>query len=350
MRKRAWLVCAIGIAAAATIGAQTPTSEYRVVFAAARQLERQLQSIGRDGYACSVVAQPEPGVVAPGVAVVVGLPKGLAGQAADARVIIGGYMGTDLRASLDKAGNEGFRLCGVVLDESATVPALVAVMSRSAGPTEAVRYGVEVLTNYKDSIARLTAAAREGFIPVAASAVNNNRVPDMRSWMVVTERREPATPREIAVRSAPGPDGLERALNEQGKQGYRVDLVWKEATSFVAMMSRPVGDATDTHTFSAESREADSLHFVSGLYLGDFPYLSSGARLVVSDRSQSASTDVEQDPLPRLGALGYADASSLATLGDHISRHHGFAPATVRIRRGPNSAFVLTTVLAQRRQ
>jgi hypothetical protein len=168
--------------------------------------------------------------------------------------------------------------------------------------------------------------------------------------MVVTERREAGAPREIAVRSAPGPDGLERALNEQGKQGYRVDLVWKEGNSVVAMMSRPAGDASDSHTFTAESRAADSLHFVSGLYLGDFPYLSGGDRLVVSDRSQRASTDVEADPLPRLNSLGYADSSSLATLGDHISRHHGFAPAVVRIRRGPTNVPILITVLSQRRQ
>jgi hypothetical protein len=321
-----------------------------VIFAEARQLERQLQSIGRDGYSCATVARPEPGVISPGIAVVVGRLSGTSGQAADARVILGGYMGSDLQALLDKAGNEGFRLCGVVLDESSTVPRLVAVMSRAAGPTSAVRYGVEVLRNYKDSLARLNTAAREGFVPIAASVVNDNRVPDMRSWMVVTERVEPVSAREIAVRSAPGPDGLERALNEQGKQGYRVDLVWKESTNVVAMMSRPAGEASETtHTFTAESREADSLHFVSGLYLGDFPYLSSGARLVVSDRSQSASTNVERDPLPRLNSLGYADPTSLGTLGDHISRHRGFAPASVRIVRGPNNAPILVTVLSQRK-
>jgi len=116
------------------------------------------------------------------------------------------------------------------------------------------------------------------------------------------------------------------------------------------MMSRPAGDNASPHAFAVESawRAGDALHSLGGLYVGDFPYLTSGDRIVISDRSQPASTDVEADPLPKIGALGYADGGTLGPIGDHISRHHGFAPSAVRIRRGGNGAFVMTTVLSQR--
>jgi len=352
MRRTGPLACALALALIqTTTAADTPRLDYRVAYATGRQLAAQLDSAGRDGYGCVGLARPDPGVVAPGIAVVLGRPTSGSHPPVAHRVVTGGYMGTDLQASLDRAGADGFRLCGIVLDEDATPVALVAVLSQQPGAATApAHYGIEVLTSYKASLTRLAAAGREGFVPVAAAPVNNNRVPEMRTWLVVTERRDGASPQEIAVRSGSAPGALDRALNEQGTLGYHVDLTWQEGADVVAMMSRPAGDAKTPHAFTAESRSPDSLHFLAGLYLGDFPYLSGGDRLVVSDKSQPASTDVEQDPLPRPGSLGYADPSALGPIGDHISRHHGFAPAFVRIRRGGSpGAFVLTTVLSQGR-
>jgi hypothetical protein len=344
------LACALALALIqTTTAADTPRLDYRIAYATGRQLAAQLDSAGRDGYGCVGLARPDPGVIAPGVAVVLGRPASGPHPPIAHRVVTGGYMGTDLQASLDRAGADGFRLCGIVLDESATPITLVAVLSQGPGAATApAHYGVEVLTNYKASLTRLAAAGREGFVPVAAAPVNNNRVPEMRAWLVVTERHDDA-PQEIAVRSGPAPGALDRALNEQGKLGYHVDLTWQEGADVVAMMSRPAGDTKTPHAFTAESRSPGSMHFLAGLYLGDFPYLSGGDRLVVSDKSQPASTDVEEDPLPKPGALGYADAGALGPIGDHISRHHGFAPAFVRIRRGGPGAFVISTVLSQPR-
>lgn len=346
------LACALALALIqTTTAADTPRLDYRIAYATGRQLAAQLDSAGRDGYGCVGLARPDPGVIAPGVAVVLGRPASGPHPPIAHRVVTGGYMGTDLQASLDRAGADGFRLCGIVLDESATPITLVAVLSQGPGAATApAHYGVEVLTNYKASLTRLAAAGREGFVPAAAAPVNNNRVPEMRAWLVVTERHDGASPQEIAVRSGSAPGALDRALNEQGTLGYHVDLTWQEGADVVAMMSRPAGDAKTPHTFTAESRSPDAVHFLAGLYLGDFPYLSGGERLVVSDKSQPASTDVEEDPLPRPGALGYADAAALGPIGDHLSRHHGFAPAFARIRRGASpGAFVISTVLSQRR-
>jgi hypothetical protein len=84
------------------------------------------------------------------------------------------------------------------------------------------------------------------------------------------------------------------------------------------------------------------------MYVADVPYLTSGARLVVTDRGAAASTDLEEDPLPSMGRSGYVAAVALATLGDHLTRHRGFVPASVRLGRGPNGTLVLTTVVVQR--
>jgi len=345
-------LCAFMILAPlAHIRAQTPPRvESRVVFASARQLARQLDEAGRDGYGCAAVARPEPGVTAPGVVVVVGRQAGASPSPVSHRVVAASGAGTDLQALLERAGAEGFRLCGIVLDEAATVPSIVAVMSQPAGaPSTVWHYGVEVLTDYKRSLVSLNTGARNGMRPVAASPINNNRVPDMRSWLVVIEREaDRVVPRDIAVRSSSGAEGFQRALNEQGAQGYRADLIWKEGNDAVAMMSRDTTAAGRAFAYNAESTEPARLHFLHQLYIADVPYLTSGARLVVSDRGVAASTEVEEDPLPSLGGLGYVGASALAAAGDHMTRHHGFVPVAARLGRGPNGSLVLRTIVVQR--
>jgi hypothetical protein len=333
--------------------AQTaPRLESRVVFASARQLARQLDEAGRDGYGCVTVARPELGVNAPGVAVVLGRQAGASPSPVSHRVVTASGAGADLQALLERAGAEGFRLCGIVLDEAATVPSIIAVTSHPAdAPSTIWHYGVEVLTDYKRSLVSLNTGARNGMLPVAASPINNNRVPEMRSWLVVVEREaDRVVPRDIAVRSSSGADGFQRALNEQGAQGYRADLIWKEGHDMVAMMSRETTVPRRAFAYNAESIEPARLHFLHQLYVADMPYLTSGARLAVSDRGVAASTEVEEDPLPSLGGLGYAGASALAAAGDHLTRHHGFVPVSARIGRGSNSSLVLTTIVVQRSQ
>ena len=209
--------------------ATEPRLEYRVVYAARKDLGRQLEAAGRDGYACVAVARPDPDVALPGVVVLLGRPAGAAAAAVANRVVVGGWAGADLPAPLDSAGGEGFRICGLALDEGPPNPALVAVLTRRDNAPGTARYGVEVLKNYKESLVRLNARGAEGFVPVAAAPVNDNRVPDMRSWMVVIERAgENAPAREVGVRSSSGPDGFQKALNENAGKGYRLDLAWKE--------------------------------------------------------------------------------------------------------------------------
>lgn len=328
--------------------AEKPRLEYRVVYAPARDLGRRLEAAGREGYACVGVARPDPGAAPPGVVVLLGRAVGGAPSAVAHRVVAGGWAGTDLEAPLEKAGAEGFRLCGVVLDEEPPNPALVAVMSRAADTQVAAHYGVEVLTNYKDSLVRLNKRAGEGFLPVAAAPVNNSRVPEMRAWMVVIERAGAGgPPRELAVRSNSGPDGFQKALNEQGGQGYRVELVWKEGNDFVAMMSRLREGARSANAYSVEATGASGVHSLSRLCLADVPHRGD-ERLLIGDRAVSASNDVEEDPLPPLSKLGSADAEALEVLGNHLSRHGGFVPASARVRRGPGGTFVLATVITRR--
>jgi hypothetical protein len=340
-------------AALQLVVAQPARREYRVVFASARQLARQLDEAGRDGFVCEIVARPELRAGAPpvpGIVVVLGRPAGSANAAAAHRVVTGGGGGTDLGPSLDRSGAAGFRLCGIVLDEAAPVPSMVAVMSQPAGQAGSTwSYAGEVLSNYKNSLVRLNAAARDGFMPVAAEAVNNSRVPEGRNWLVITERPGSGrSPSEVAVRSSPGAEGLQRALNEQGGQGYRLDLVWKEGNDFVALMSRPLDGSKAPVSYAAEAADRSAIHALSRLYVADFPYLTT-QRLIVSDRSAPASNDIVEDPLPAPGAPGYVGAAAMGVLGDHISRNRGFVPASVRVRRDDKGALILTTVITERR-
>jgi len=304
--KRALLIAILVVVAGTrqTPVAQSVRLEYRVVFASAKQLARQLDEAGRDGYGCVAIARSEPGAGVPGVVVVLGRPAGVQAAAVTHRVIVGGGGGADLQSLLDRAGADGLRLCGVVLDEGLPVPVLVAVMTQRAEQANATwRYGVEVLSNYKNSLVRLNAAGRDGFLPVAAEAVNNSRVPESRSWMAIAER--PGIGRsalEVAVRSSSGADGLQRVLNEQGGLGYHVDLLWKEGNDVVAMMSRPLDGPKVAAAYTVDATDLSAIHSLSRLYLADVPYLSGGQRLVISDRSVPASNEVVEDALPPLAA------------------------------------------------
>ncbi len=262
------------------------------------------------------------------------------------RVIVGGWASGDLQKRLEQGGAEGFRLCGVALVEEPSGAGLVTVM-RWGASAESVHYGVEVLKIYKESLVRLAAAGREGFIPVAAAPVNDKRAPDMSSWLVVTERVAAApVPQEIAVRSSSLPGRFQEALNESGGQGYRVNLVWKEGNDFVAMMSRPIGSKR-SFTFVAEAMDTSKVHWVKGLPLADLPH-KGDERVVVSDPGAPGSNDLEEDPLPPVSRSGAVDAEALEVLGNHLTRHRGSEPAFARIRKLPNGSFVLATVVTQR--
>ena len=206
-----------------------------------------------------------------------------------------------------------------------------------------------MLTSYKSSLVRLNAAARDGFRPVAAEAVDNSRVSAMRSWMVVTERPESGNPpSELMVRSDSGADGLQKAMNEQGRLGFHADLVWKQGNDVVAMMSHAFDRPTPPVTFLVTTADRSKIHFMSGLYLADVPYLSAGDRLLISDRSTSAENDLVEDQLPRLGGLGRVDATTMQVLGDHITRNRGYATVAATIRAEATGRLVLATVITRR--
>jgi hypothetical protein len=326
--------------AAAPIPASAADTQYRVVYATASQLERQLEEQGREGFACVGLAQPEPGSGTGGVVAIVARSSSAAPSVAAHRVIVGGR--ADMKVPLSQAGGEGFRLCGVVLDEEPPNPRDVAVMSRAA--PGAWQYEAEVLLRYKESLARLNAIGRDGYVPVAAAAIDNNRVPDMRNWMVVAER--PASggdPREVTVRSDSGPTGLGRNLNDSGKQGYRVELIWKEGNDYVAMMTRPAGDSSTAHSYTVEADAPARMHFLPGLALADFPYLDR--RLFVSDSAVRASNELVEEALPPLDARARA---ALGTIGDHVSRNHGFAVSYARVGRDKAGKLLLSVAMARK--
>ena len=150
------------------------------------------------------------------------------------------------------------------------------------------------------------------------------------------------------MRSDTGPDGLRRKLNEQGQQGYRTDLLWREGNDLVALMSRPIGGAQAPHQYVVEAGAMSSLRFLSRLCLADFPYLNR--RLFVADAAVPASNDVVEKVLPTLGGVAYVDAGQMGPVGDHISRNQGYSVAYAHIRRDSNGKFLLSTVITQRNE
>lgn len=232
---------------------------------------------------------------------------------------------------------------GVAFDEEAPGPSVVGVMTQSS---QAWKYGGELLSDYRGAISCLNAAGKEGFAPLAVSPINNNRLRDLRSWVVFTER--PAAGRsavEVAVRSGSSPDSLQKSLAEQSGQGYRAALVWKEGNDVVVMMTRTAGGSSAGVSYVVDTLTPAGIHGVSHPYIGNFPYVSD-QRLVITEKSGLVSNDAVEDPLPPIGALGYAAPGPLGTLGDHLSRQHGYVVASVTVRAGDRGALVLRTVLA----
>jgi len=342
-RTSAFCLLPFALISASRPASPPPSLEFRVVFATHQHLASQLDEAGRDGYSCLLVARNEGSPGAPGVVVWLARESGGAPRPSEYRVFTGA---ADLQAPLDRAGGDGFRLCGLVLSEAPPVTTVVAVMGRQAGSGAVWHYKTEALLNYKESLVRLNAAGRDGFVPMAAEAFNNNRVPAMRTWMVVAEQGEAAAAaaREIAVNSDTGPSGLQRKLNERAQEGFQVDLLWKEGNDYVAMSSRAMAGPPAPRAYAVSTNPLASAHFLSKLYLADFPYLQD--RLIVTDSSVSAATDVVDDALPVLGA--FPDRAALGTLASHIARNHDFVPAAARVSRGPNGQWRLTTIVVRR--
>ena len=67
--------------------------------------------------------------------------------------------------------------------------------------------------------------------------------------------------------------------------------------------------------------------------------------MVITEKSGSVSNEAVEDPLPPLGALGYAAPGPAGTLGDHLSRLHDYVVVSVAVRRGARDTLVLRTVL-----
>jgi hypothetical protein len=326
--------------------ASAVNSEYRVIFASASQIERQLDDLGREGYACVSLARPDPGSRVPGIVAILARTANTTGPVATHKVIIGGR--DDMKVPLTKSGSEGFHLCGVVLDEEPPNPRDVAVMTRTTAGSW--QYDVEVLLRYKESLVRLNTIGRDGFLPVAAAPIDNNRVPDQRNWMVVAERPAAnAAPVEVAVRSDPGPTGLGRNLNDSAKRSYRVGLAWKEGNDYVAMMTRPTGGAPIAHAYVVEADAPARMHSLSGLTLADFPYLDR--RLFVVDAGVRASNELVEEKLPSRGEGGVLDArarDAIGTIGDHLSRNHGYEATYARVGRDASGTLVLSVAMARK--
>ncbi len=347
---RPLLIAALLLAAAPFTSGRAAQSadsrlEYRIVFATANQLARQLDVAGREGFGCLAVAHEESGTALPGVVVLLGRQVDGPRQAVGARVTIGGNDAMQKPLSTD--GAEGFRLCGISLDETPPNARLVAISTRTdAAPASTWEYRGEVLLNYRTSLGRLNASCKEGFVPVTAEAIADSRVAESRHWVVFAERSSnDATPHEIAVRSDPSPSGLLSNMNESGKQGYRADLLWKEGNDFVAMMSRPSSSAHPAVDFIRED-DIGHVHFLSRRPLGDFAYLDR--RVVFADNTAPAENELVEDELPPPGAVGYAEPRDLNAIATHFASLHGYAPAYAHVRRAKDGSLLLSVMLTRR--
>jgi hypothetical protein len=89
---------------------------------------------------------------------------------------------------------------------------------------------------------------------------------------------------------------------------------------------------------------------LSGVYVGDVPYLSDGQRVIVTIGERSSTIYTATDALPPLGPRDYASVSDLQPLGEHLGRDRARDRARVvssSVRRGPRDSLVLHTVLVQ---
>jgi hypothetical protein len=266
------------------------------------------------------------------------------------RIVRGSGSGGDFGALLNQGAADGYRLCGVALAEVTPGPVLAAVMIPDTGRTDAGRHYASAIIGSADRVARLAELGREGFVPVAATPINDNRVPEQRNWMVVAEQtaRQPV---EIVVRARPGPDALAKAINEQSSLGFICSLLWKEGSnSMVVVMSRLPVDPTRRPEFAVETIDPARLNGRSGVYIGDVPYLSDGQRVALTITDRSSTTYTVPDPLPNRGSRDYASTGDLQPLGEHVGRDRSRDRARVvstSVRRGPRDGLVLHTVLVQ---
>ncbi len=155
--------------------------------------------------------------------------------------------------------------------------------------------------------------------------------------------------REVVVRSDPGPTGLARNLNDSGKQGFRLDLAWKEGNDYVAMLSRPPGETSAPHAYAVDGDVPDGPHALSRQALGDFPYLSR--RLFVMDDNVRASNELVEETLPAIDRNGVVEGSGRAvldTIGDHLTRNRGYEVAYARVGRDRSGKSVLSVMMAKR--
>jgi hypothetical protein len=205
-----------------------------------------------------------------------------------------------------------------------------------------------VLSDYRGAIGRLNVAGKDGFVPVAVSPIDNNRVPAMRNWLVVTE--QPATTRrkiDVAVRSGSGPDSLQKSLAERSSQGYRTALAWKEGNDVVVMMTREASASSGSVSYAVDAMPSTAMRSVSRPYIFDAPYLSD-QRLVITEKSGLASNEAVEELLPPIGPLGTAAPGPLGTLSDHLSRLRDYFVGSVTVRRGYRNELVLRTVMTRR--
>jgi hypothetical protein len=336
--------------------AQSGRLEYRAIHAAPSQLQQVIDDAGRDGFTCVAVARPELDVRLPGVVVTLARPyieTTPVNPRVSHRVVRGSGSGGDFGVLLDRAAADGYRLCGVALAEVTPGPVLVAVMIPDTEHAPGGRHYASAVLGSADRVARLAALGREGFVPVAATPINDNRVPEQRHWMVVAEQTA-TQPVDIVVRGRPGPDSLDKAVREQSSQGFVCRLLWKEgATSLVVVMSRlPVAPTRPTRRpeFALDTIDPARLNGLSGVYIGDVPYLSDGQRVALTITDRSSTIYTVTDPLPRLGPRDYASLSDLQPLGEHLGRDRSRDRARVvssSVRRGPRDGLVLHTVLVQ---
>jgi hypothetical protein len=333
--------------------AQSGRLEYRAIHAAPYQLQQVVDTAGREGFSCVSVARPELDVRLPGVVVILARPYFQTTHVHPTvihRVVRSSGSDSNFGALLDRGAAGGYRLCGVALAEVSPGPVLVAVMMPDTEPTPSGRHYASAVVGSADRVARLAALGREGFVPVAATSINDNRVPEQRSWMVVAEQST-TQPVEIVVRARPGPDSLEQAIDEQNSQGYICSLLWKEgATSMVVVMSRLPVDPTRRPKFEVDTVDPVGLNGRSGVYIGDVPYLSDGQRVALTITDRSSTIYTVTDPLPRLGPRGVASLGDLLPLGEHLGRDRSRDRARVvssSVRRGPRDALALHTVLVE---